>query len=131
MAIYALGMAVPLFILAILWERFDLSHKKWLRGKELKWGPITTNTTSIVSGALFILIGGLFLGTDGTAGLSGIAGWDSQFNAELWATRVGNSSTDLIVLLVEASAAGSSSVDVSVADASAAPSGDETTPSRD
>ena len=173
MAIYALGMAVPLFILAILWERFDLSHKKWLRGKELKWGPITTNTTSIVSGALFILIGGLFLGTDGTAGLSGIAGWDSQFNAELWATRVGNSSTDLIVLLVvlvlllialvafivrrkrggndveplaeqmdasevadkldqlEASAAGSSSVDVSVADASAAPPGDETTPSRD
>lgn len=32
---------------------------------------------------------------------------------------------------LEASAAGSSSVDVSVADASAAPSGDETTPSRD
>lgn len=100
MAIYSLGMAVPLFMLAFLWERFDLSRRKWLRGKELQWGPITTNTTSIVSGVLFIVIGALFLATDGTASLGGLMSWESQFSAELWATRVGSSSTDIIVLLV-------------------------------
>lgn len=100
MAVYALGMAVPLFILAILWERFDLSHKKWIHGKELKWGPITTNTTSLISGALFIFIGALFLATDGTAGINTGGDGTNQFDAELWVTRVGNSSTDLIVLLV-------------------------------
>lgn len=38
LAVYALGMAVPLFLLALLWERFDLGRRRWLRGRALRLG---------------------------------------------------------------------------------------------
>ena len=31
LAVYALGMAVPLFVLAVLWDRFSLGSRRWLR----------------------------------------------------------------------------------------------------
>src|SRR5919107_5049126 len=35
LAVYALGMAAPLFLIAALWERFNLGRRSWLRGREL------------------------------------------------------------------------------------------------
>ena len=84
MAVYAFGMALPLFVLALLWERFDLGNKSWLRGREITIGPLRTHTTSLVSGLLFIGIGLLFLLTDGTANLGGVVGVDEQFSLQVW-----------------------------------------------
>lgn len=100
MAVYALGMAAPLFVLAFLWERFNLSEKKWLRGKNFTIGKATFNTTSFVSGILFMVIGALFIATEGTAGLGGWLDPDKQFNLEVWATQFGDASTNLLVLLL-------------------------------
>lgn len=104
MAVYALGMTVPLFVLALLWDRFDLGRRRWLRGRELTLGPVHTHTTSLVSGLLFVAIGVLFLVTDGTANLGGVMGVDEQFSLQVtlgdWANRVSDAGIVLSVVLV-------------------------------
>lgn len=71
LAVYALGMVVPAFLLAALWQRFDLGRRSWLRGRAFRLGPLHLHTTSTISGLLFVGIGVLFLLADGTAGLVG------------------------------------------------------------
>ncbi|NCD20451.1 MAG: cytochrome c biogenesis protein CcdA, partial [Actinobacteria bacterium] len=87
MAFYALGMAIPLFVLALLWERFDIGHRQWVRGRILSLGPLRVHTTNLVAGLLFIVVGWLFLRYDGTAGLlSAIPGLDLtdlEFDAQV------------------------------------------------
>jgi cytochrome c biogenesis protein CcdA len=74
LAVYALGMAAPLLALALLWERFDLSGSRLLRGREIALGRLRVHSTSVIAGMLFIVIGGLFLRYDGTAGVAGVFG---------------------------------------------------------
>ncbi|PTR28678.1 cytochrome c biogenesis protein CcdA [Rhodococcus sp. OK519] len=104
MALYALGMTVPLFVLALLWDRFDLGRRQWLRGRELAFGPVRTHTTSLVSGLLFVAIGVLFLLTDGTANLGGILGVDDQFELQVslgdWANCVSDAGLLLALVLL-------------------------------
>lgn len=88
LSVYALGMAAPLFLLAALWDRFDLGRRRWLRGRMLEVGPLRVHTTSLVSGILFVVIGMLFLRFDGTAGITGVLGFgdttDFEFAAQEW-----------------------------------------------
>lgn len=88
LAFYALGMAAPLFVLALLWNHFDLARQPWLRGRTLQLGPVRTHTTSLVGGLLFIAVGVLFLRYDGTAGLTGAFGvgdtTDLEFELQQW-----------------------------------------------
>jgi len=79
---YAVGMAAPLFVLALLWDRFGLSRKQWLRGREVRIGPLRTHSTSLISGVLFIGIGLLFLLTDGTAGIMAPTTVDQQADTQ-------------------------------------------------
>ncbi len=74
LAVYALGMAAPLFVLAFLWDRAGLARRSWVRGRALRLGPVRTHTTSLVSGGLFVVIGVLFLRYQGTAGVVGLFG---------------------------------------------------------
>jgi cytochrome c biogenesis protein CcdA len=71
LAVYAVGMAVPLFVLALLWQRFRLGERRWLRGRAFRVGPLHLHTTSTISGLIFVVIGVLFVVFDGTAGLAG------------------------------------------------------------
>lgn len=84
LAVYALGMAMPLFALAAVWDRFDLGHRRWLRGRVLTVGRVELHTTSLLSGLFFVAVGVLFLVSDGTSALAGAVGadtgvaWESQ-----------------------------------------------------
>jgi cytochrome c biogenesis protein CcdA len=78
LSVYALGMALPLFVLALLWDRFDLGRRRWLRSRPLRLGPLATHSTALVSGMLFAVIGWLFLAFDGTAGIVGSLGLDTS-----------------------------------------------------
>ncbi|MFD8658050.1 cytochrome c biogenesis CcdA family protein [Streptomyces globisporus] len=90
LAVYALGMAVPLFILALLWERFDLGRRTWLRGRTVQLGGrFQLHTTSLLSGLFFIGLGALFLVYDGTTALPGLLGVDDSFAVEQWAQKLG------------------------------------------
>jgi cytochrome c biogenesis protein CcdA len=99
MGVYAVGMAAPLFGLAFLWERYDLGRKGWLRGRPVQIGPLHTHTTSLVTGTVLILIGALFVATDGTAALGGVLGVDQQYDLQIWLSRVAAGAADPVVLL--------------------------------
>ncbi|GAA2810363.1 cytochrome c biogenesis CcdA family protein [Saccharopolyspora taberi] len=102
LAVFALGMAFPLFVLALLWERFDIRNRKWLRGKEISLGRFRVHTTNLLSGLVFIGIGLLFVLTEGTANLGGLTDVDSQYALQVGIGRVIAGVTDATVLLMVA-----------------------------
>ncbi|CAM5479239.1 cytochrome c biogenesis CcdA family protein [Streptomyces atroolivaceus] len=98
LAVYALGMALPLFVLALLWERFDLGRRAWLRGRPLRAGRFELHSTSLLSGLFFIGLGVLFLVYDGTTALPGLLDVDDSFAVEQWARRLGERVPDVAAL---------------------------------
>lgn len=84
LAIYALGMAVPLFVLALVWNRLKLGSRPWIRPRMVRVGRWSNSWWMIISGVLAIAIGVLLILTDGTAGLGGVFTIDAQFAAESW-----------------------------------------------
>ncbi|MFD0343851.1 cytochrome c biogenesis CcdA family protein [Streptomyces sp. NPDC127117] len=99
LAVYALGMAVPLFLLALLWERFDLGRRAWLRGRAFRLGRFELHTTTLLSGLFFIALGALFLAYDGTTALPGLLDVDDSFAVEQWAQRIGEHVPDAVALV--------------------------------
>ncbi|MDP1720960.1 MAG: cytochrome c biogenesis CcdA family protein [Candidatus Nanopelagicaceae bacterium] len=103
LAVYALGMSAPLFLLALIWDRFNLGTNRWLRGREIRLGRVHLHSTSLISGLLFIGIGVLFLRYDGTAGITGVLGGSGlpevDYKAQQWIQTIG-STFDFVVLLV-------------------------------
>src|SRR5215212_6014025 len=69
---YALGTSAPLFLLAWLWDRYQLGEKRWLRGRLVMLGPLKTHTTSLLAGTMFVLLGVSFIVYQGGSVLSGI-----------------------------------------------------------
>lgn len=99
LAVYALGMALPLFALALLWDRFELGRKRWLRGRPLRIGPLETHSTSLLSGLFFILLGAVFLLFDGTSALPSLLGVDQEFELQQWVARWSGGVPDAAVLI--------------------------------
>ncbi len=104
LAIYALGMAAPLFLLAALWDRFDLGHRPWLRGRELALGRLRVHTTNLISGLMFVILGTVFIAYEGTSALSGLyeenGAVDVAYDAERWARSFTNGVPDALVFAV-------------------------------
>lgn len=92
LATYAAGMAAPLFLMALLWDRFDLGHRRWLRGREVSLGPVRAHTTSLISGIMFVLLGAIFIVYQGTSALEGFydtnGATDLAFAAQQWAANL-------------------------------------------
>ncbi|MDT9691793.1 cytochrome c biogenesis CcdA family protein [Streptomyces sp. P9(2023)] len=102
LAVYALGMAVPLFLLALLWERYELGRRRWLRGRTVRLGRFELHTTSLLSGLFFVVLGSVFLIFDGTTALPGLLSVDDSFAVEERVSSLGRSVPDwaLLVLVV-------------------------------
>ncbi|MEU8539972.1 cytochrome c biogenesis CcdA family protein [Streptomyces sp. NPDC048717] len=99
LAAYALGMAVPMFLLALLWERYDLGRRRWLRGRAFRLGRIELHTTSLLSGLFFIALGTLFLVFDGATALPGLLSVDDSFAVEQRVGAWGRSVPDWALLV--------------------------------
>jgi cytochrome c biogenesis protein CcdA len=105
LAVYALGMVIPLVILALVWGRLGERAHRWLRGREVHVGRLTFNSTSLVSGLLMALVGvimvlgGGALVESSTLALAGA-------RAEEWATDLGSSISDELLALLFVCAAG-------------------------
>ncbi|MFF5635192.1 cytochrome c biogenesis CcdA family protein [Streptomyces sp. NPDC012825] len=99
LAVYALGMAVPLFVLALLWERYDLGRRRWLRGRALRVGRLTLHSTSVLSGLFFVVLGTLFLVFDGTTALPGLLSVDDSFAVEERVAALGRAVPDWALLV--------------------------------
>ncbi|MFF7144730.1 cytochrome c biogenesis CcdA family protein [Streptomyces nodosus] len=110
LAVYALGMAVPMFVLALLWDRYDLGRRRWLRGRALRLGPLTVHSTSLAGGSLFILLGVVFLLFDGTSALPSLLDIDTEAAWEGGAAQLGDAVSDRLLLLVLALAGAGTAV---------------------
>ncbi len=95
LAVYALGMAAPLFLLALLWDRFDLGRRRWLKGREIGLGRLKIHTTNLISGLMFVALGVVFIAYEGTSALSGLyesrGATDAVFAAEQWSNNLAQS----------------------------------------
>ncbi|MDS1270321.1 cytochrome c biogenesis CcdA family protein [Lipingzhangella sp. LS1_29] len=105
LAVYALGMALPLFLLALFWDRLDLGNRSWLRGRTYRVGRMRLHSTSTVSGLLFLAVGAVFLLSDGTASLVGGAlAPEANHRIQNWLFRLGDARLDLWLLAAVAAA---------------------------
>ncbi|WP_226913223.1 cytochrome c biogenesis CcdA family protein [Gephyromycinifex aptenodytis] len=103
LAVYAAGMLLPLLLLALAWDRFDLGSARWLRPRPVRLAlpgaHVETTVGNLVSGGLFVLVGLVLVFTEGTAALSGVLGVQAQQSLEVatrqWAARI----PDLAVIL--------------------------------
>jgi cytochrome c biogenesis protein CcdA len=95
LAVYALGMAALLFLLALLWDRFDLGSRRWLKGREIGLGRLKIHTNNLVSGLMFVALGVVFIAYEGTSALSGLyesrGATDVVFAAEQWSNNLAQS----------------------------------------
>lgn len=86
MALYGLGMSLPLLVLALIWGRVGAKGMAWLKPRQLEIpvGRFTWRNSwiMIISGLLTIGVGVLLVATDGTAGLSGWLDVASQARLE-------------------------------------------------
>jgi cytochrome c biogenesis protein CcdA len=100
LAVYAAGMALPLFLMALFWDR--LGSRRWLRGREVALGKLRLHTTNLISGAMFVLLGVLFIAYEGTSALSGLyessGATDLAFAAEQWANSVARRVPGVVIL---------------------------------
>ncbi|TFD81951.1 cytochrome c biogenesis protein CcdA [Cryobacterium sp. Sr8] len=100
LAVYALGMTVPLFLLALVWDRLKITQRGWLRPRMLQVGRWQNSWLLIVSGLLSIGIGVLLLLTDGTASLGGFLTIGDQFAAESFVLTLSSGVSNLLFGLV-------------------------------
>lgn len=99
LAVYALGMAAPLFLLAGVWERFELGRRSWLRGRSLHVGRVELHTTSLVTGTLFAAIGAWLIRSGGYLSLPGLPDTTMlDLNAQNWLLRLDRIAPDALVL---------------------------------
>ncbi|CAN5867705.1 cytochrome c biogenesis CcdA family protein [soil metagenome] len=105
LATYAAGMAAPLFLMALFWDRYELGNRRWLRGREVSLGPVRAHTTSLVSGMMFILLGAVFIMYQGTTAFEGFydanGATDIAFAAQQWVDDLaGDVSAGIVVLIL-------------------------------
>lgn len=82
LALYALGMTVPLFVLAVVWKRLGARGRAVIAPREVSIGPWRNTWAMILSGLLSIAIGVLLIVTEGTANLTGVFTISTQRSAE-------------------------------------------------
>lgn len=72
LATYALGMTVPVFALALVWDRWKIGERTWLRGATVDLLGSTLPVSRLVAGLLFILMGVIFVLFRGSSALGAL-----------------------------------------------------------
>ena len=70
LALYALGMTLPVFVLALVWDRWRIGERRWLRGAAVRIGPLALPASRLVAGLLFVALGAAFVAFQGSSALS-------------------------------------------------------------
>ncbi|MEB4615277.1 cytochrome c biogenesis CcdA family protein [Leucobacter sp. M11] len=99
LALYAVGMALPLFALAAVWRKMGDRGRAWLRPKTLSIGRWQNSWIMIISGTLSIGVGLLLLLTDGTAGIGSLIPIGAQYRAESWVSVTGSQIPNAVFLI--------------------------------
>lgn len=106
LAVYALGSTVPLFILALFWDRLGMGGRKIIRGFGVEFGPIAIHSTNLIAGLMFTALGISFIALGGTNALEGLyADWgltEVSFQADEWARDATSWIPDAVILALVA-----------------------------
>lgn len=102
LAVYALGMSLPLLALSLLWRPLGPRLRKWLRPRELAIGRWRNSWAMIASGLVAIGFGALLWTTNGTADLGGVLAIGDQHRLESGALDATAGVSDLAVVLAVA-----------------------------
>lgn len=98
LAVYAAGMALPVALLAVLWDRLRLGQRRLLRARALHIGGWSVTSGQAAAGLLFMAIGLLLIVTDGTSDLGGLLTAQQDIGVESWLSSVGGPVLDAAVL---------------------------------
>jgi cytochrome c-type biogenesis protein len=87
-AAYVFGMVAPLFVIALLWERFDWRSSRLFRPRNLRWrlGPLRRSlpATSAASGLLLAAMGAVTLWLGATrSSMAATTGWQATLTVRL------------------------------------------------
>ncbi len=104
LAVYALGMVVPLALLSLVWERIGAGTMRWLRGREVSIGRWRVHSTSLITGLLLIGVGALLVTGSGTFESGDLALIGAR--AEEVVQTVGRGISDRMLALLLAAVAG-------------------------
>ncbi|MFN8629248.1 MAG: cytochrome c biogenesis CcdA family protein [Chloroflexota bacterium] len=72
LAVFAAGMAAPMLVLALVWERLGASGRNRLRGREVQIGPVRRHVSVVASSVMFIVLGVGFIAFQGSNALGGL-----------------------------------------------------------
>lgn len=72
LAVYALGVTLPVFVLAAAWDRWRIGERRWLRDRTVRAGPLAMPVSRLVSGVLFVALGVSYIAFQGSSALSGL-----------------------------------------------------------
>ncbi|MGL3807574.1 cytochrome c biogenesis CcdA family protein [Paeniglutamicibacter sp. R2-26] len=102
LGLYGVGMVIPILLIALLIRKTGHGSVRWMRGRRFSVGPLTFHTTSLLIGAVTIIVGCLMIFTNGmasvpellpaswTAFMESSAQWiDSFVPAWVWTLLVG------------------------------------------
>ena len=72
LAVYALGVTLPVFALAAAWDRWRIGERRWLRDRTVRAGAIAIPASRLLSGVLFVALGVSYIAFQGSSALSGL-----------------------------------------------------------
>ena len=72
LAVYGAGMAAPLVLMALAWDRIGPTTRRRLRGREVRIGPIVRHSSVVISAAMFVVLGLAFIAFQGSNALGGL-----------------------------------------------------------
>lgn len=99
LAIYGAGMVVPLVVLAWLWAQGRTGSRRLLRGREITVGPLRLHTTSLVTGLLLVVVGVVFVTTNGMVALPELVPATTQARLQATVLGWGSAVPDVVVVL--------------------------------
>jgi cytochrome c biogenesis protein CcdA len=105
LAIYGLGMVVPLFVIAALWSRMGARTRSVLRGGSVTLFGRRLPVVSMITGLLLIAIGILFWTTNGLVSVKSPVSTSSLAHMQEWVSSWSSTTVDILVVCVLAAAA--------------------------
>jgi len=102
LALYGAGMVVPLMVLAATWQRLGTRGQRALRGRGFTvWGR-EFHTTSVLTGALIVVVGIVFWSTNGLVGVPELVPGDAVSWLTTRTTELTNPVVDIVAVLAVA-----------------------------